>query len=78
MKTAVIIPTQGYTTEFVVISTWKRRLGEIVEKGETLFEMESDKVVLEMAAPCSGELSEILKDNGEEANIGEIVAYIEC
>ena len=56
---------------------WLKRLGERVEENEPLIEIETDKVTIEVAAPGAGILSEILKQEQEEIEPGELLARIE-
>jgi 2-oxoglutarate dehydrogenase E2 component (dihydrolipoamide succinyltransferase) len=56
---------------------WLKRLGERVEENEPLIEIETDKVTIEVASPGAGILSEILKQEQEEIEPGELLARIE-
>lgn len=55
---------------------WLKSVGEPVEKNEPLLELETDKVTVEIAAPASGILQEILKDSQEEVTPGEVLGRI--
>jgi 2-oxoglutarate dehydrogenase E2 component (dihydrolipoamide succinyltransferase) len=57
--------------------TWKKQPGQAVEADEILIEVETDKVVLEVPAPASGVLSEIVKANGSMVTSGEVLARID-
>ena len=56
---------------------WKKKPGEAVEADEILIEVETDKVVLEVPAPASGVLSEIVKGDGSTVGSGEVLARID-
>src|SRR5690606_4877091 len=56
---------------------WKKQPGEMVQADEILIEVETDKVVLEVPAPASGVLSEIVKANGSTVTSGEVLARID-
>src|SRR5699024_11718281 len=56
---------------------WKKQPGEAVEADEILIEVETDKVVLEVPAPASGVLSEIIKGDGSTVLAGEVLARID-
>jgi 2-oxoglutarate dehydrogenase E2 component (dihydrolipoamide succinyltransferase) len=56
---------------------WLKQPGERVEHNEPLIEIETDKVTVEVAAPASGVLSEILKHEQEEIVPGELLGRIE-
>jgi len=57
---------------------WLKRPGERVEHNEPLIEIETDKVTVEVAAPASGVLSEILKHEQDEITPGELLGRIEA
>ncbi|MHC4107941.1 MAG: 2-oxoglutarate dehydrogenase complex dihydrolipoyllysine-residue succinyltransferase, partial [Planctomycetota bacterium] len=55
---------------------WHKAAGEWVEKDETLVEIESDKVTLEVSAPASG-LVAINAEEGQEARVGDVIGSID-
>jgi 2-oxoglutarate dehydrogenase E2 component (dihydrolipoamide succinyltransferase) len=57
--------------------TWKKKPGEAVTVDETLVEIETDKVVLEVPAPASGVLAEIIKGDGSTVASQELLAKID-
>jgi pyruvate dehydrogenase E2 component (dihydrolipoamide acetyltransferase) len=75
MTVPVTIPKATLTLEEAVILGWKKTVGSRVEKGEILFEMETDKVVVEVPAPASGYLLRIDITEGL-ARIEQPVAWI--
>jgi 2-oxoglutarate dehydrogenase E2 component (dihydrolipoamide succinyltransferase) len=56
---------------------WVKALGERVTANEPLVELETDKVTVEIPAPASGVLRQILKSAGDEVAAGELLAQIE-
>jgi 2-oxoglutarate dehydrogenase E2 component (dihydrolipoamide succinyltransferase) len=56
---------------------WHKQPGDAVSAGETLAEIETDKVVLEIAAPSSGTLRQQLRKKGEPVKRGDAIASIE-
>lgn len=76
MKIEVKIPQQGPSTETVYITKWLKNIGDNVDKGEILLETESDKAVLEIESPVKGEIVEIIAEADEEAEVGQVVAFI--
>jgi pyruvate dehydrogenase E2 component (dihydrolipoamide acetyltransferase) len=72
----VILPKMGETMETGTIEKWLKKEGDRVEKGEILYEMATDKVSLEVESYNSGYLRKIVKGEGEEVPIMEVVAYI--
>lgn len=72
----VLMPQLGETVAEGTISVWFKAAGDRIEKGENLFEIETDKVAMEVQAITSGVLSEIRVAQGEVAPVGAIVAVI--
>src|SRR3972149_12168444 len=56
---------------------WHKKVGDKVSRGDSLIDIETDKVTLEVAAPNDGILNEILKQDGEEVKSNEVIARIE-
>lgn len=73
----VTVPVgQAEGTESVV-STWFKAVGDEVTENEPLLEISTDKVNMEVAAPGTGRLVEILKTDGEQIEIGDILGRID-
>jgi 2-oxoglutarate dehydrogenase E2 component (dihydrolipoamide succinyltransferase) len=56
---------------------WRKRPGEAVEMDEILVEIETDKVVLEVPAPASGVLAQLIKNDGDVCVAEELIAKID-
>jgi 2-oxoglutarate dehydrogenase E2 component (dihydrolipoamide succinyltransferase) len=56
---------------------WHKQVGEHVQRDETLIDLETDKVILEISAPCSGTVVELLRDNGAVVTAGVVIARID-
>lgn len=56
---------------------WRKQAGEYVSRDEVLADMETDKVILEIAAPATGRLNEIRVEAGAEVKAGDVLAVIE-
>ncbi|KRO91571.1 MAG: dihydrolipoamide succinyltransferase [SAR92 bacterium BACL26 MAG-121220-bin70] len=59
------------------LATWHKQPGDRVERDELIVDIETDKVVLEVVAPASGTLVEVLKAEGDIVLSNEILARIE-
>ncbi len=57
---------------------WLKAAGEAVRENEPVVELETDKVTVEVAAPASGVIREILKNENEELTPGEVLARMEA
>lgn len=75
MAIPVIIPRATITMDEASVSAWRKQPGERVEAGEILFEMETDKVTVEVPAPASGILLRIDVPNGI-ARLAQTIAWI--
>jgi len=76
MAVEVVLPALGLTVEKGVILQWLKKEEEFVTKGESLYEVEADKVTTEVESPASGILKKILIPEGVEVPILTIVAVI--
>ena len=72
----VIMPKLGQTMEEGTIIRWLKAEGEEIEKGEPLFEVQTDKVNMEVEAPASGTLGKILVLGGETVPVLRMIAYL--
>jgi len=72
----VIMPKLGLTMESGKIEKWHKKEGDKVETGDVLFEVMTDKVSLEVESYDSGILRKILKGEGDEVPVTEVVAFI--
>ena len=73
----VKVPQLSESVAEATLLQWKKRPGEKVEMDEILVEIETDKVVLEVPAPASGVLAQLVKDDGELCGAEEVVAKID-
>jgi pyruvate dehydrogenase E2 component (dihydrolipoamide acetyltransferase) len=75
MATEVKLPRLGQGMEAGTIVKWLKSEGEAVEKGEPLYELDTDKVTQEVEAEASGVLIKIAVSEGE-VPVGETIAFI--
>lgn len=73
----VKVPQLSESVAEATLLQWKKKPGEAVTQDETLIEIETDKVVLEVPAPASGVLTELLKDDGGSVVSNEVIAKID-
>ncbi|MEM9399558.1 MAG: 2-oxoglutarate dehydrogenase complex dihydrolipoyllysine-residue succinyltransferase [Verrucomicrobiota bacterium] len=76
MAIDVKVPSVGESITSGTIGAWRKTTGTFVNEGEVLFEIETDKVTSEVYADSSGIL-ELLKAEGDEVQVGEVVARID-
>lgn len=76
MATDVIIPVLGMSQDSGRLVAWLKQPGQAVKAGEVLFEVETDKAVVEIEAPVDGVLGPWLVAEGEVAPTAQVVARI--
>ncbi|MGN6579388.1 MAG: 2-oxoglutarate dehydrogenase complex dihydrolipoyllysine-residue succinyltransferase [Bordetella sp.] len=75
--TDVVVPQLSESISEATLMNWKKKAGEAVTADETLIEIETDKVVLEVPAPASGVLAEIVEADGATVTSGQLLAKID-
>lgn len=70
------MPKLGTTTNEIKILNWRKRVNDPVKRGEILFEVETDKAVMEVESYLSGYLKKIVVEDAGIAKVGSTVAYI--
>jgi pyruvate dehydrogenase E2 component (dihydrolipoamide acetyltransferase) len=76
MAHEVILPKQGQSVETCLILGWKKKVGDAVQEGEALVEVETDKASFEIPAPASGTLLAIFHEQGEDVAVLAPLALI--
>lgn len=77
MAVELKVPQSGESITEVQIGEWRKSEGDYVEVDEVLVEIETDKAAIELPAPSAGILKQILKKNGEEAAVGDVIGMLE-
>ncbi len=77
MKVEVRVPTLSESVTSGTLLAWRKHSGDTVSRDETLADLETDKVILEIPAPASGVLLEIRVEEGTDVRPDEVVAVIE-
>ena len=72
----VFMPQLGETVAEGTVTKWFKNVGDVVSRGDTLFEVSTDKVDTEIPAQASGVLSEILVPAGTTVDVGTRLAVI--
>ncbi|MGC2165269.1 MAG: 2-oxoglutarate dehydrogenase complex dihydrolipoyllysine-residue succinyltransferase [Gallionella sp.] len=73
----VKVPQLSESISEATLLTWHQKVGQSVREGESLIDIETDKVVLELPALKSGVLSKIIKGDGEKVVGEEVIALID-
>ena len=77
MAIEVKVPVLAESVAEATLMKWHKKIGANVQRGDSLIDIETDKVTLEVAAPNDGVLAEILKQDGETVTSNEVIARIE-
>jgi 2-oxoglutarate dehydrogenase E2 component (dihydrolipoamide succinyltransferase) len=77
MLIEVRVPALSESVAEATLLSWHKQKGEYVKRDENLIDIETDKVVLELPAPQSGILTEIVKEEGGLVAANEIIARID-
>jgi 2-oxoglutarate dehydrogenase E2 component (dihydrolipoamide succinyltransferase) len=76
MATEIKVPSLGESITEATVAKWLKRPGEAVAVDEPVAELETDKVTLEVPAPASGTLAEILAEEGANVPVGAVLGRI--
>lgn len=78
MRTEIRMANLGFDMESGVVASWLKQIGDRVERGEAIVEVETDKATIEMEATQGGTLVEIVAGPGQEVPVGEVIGYLEA
>lgn len=76
MATEIRVPTLGESVSEATVGTWFKKVGDAIKADEPILELETDKVTIEVPAPASGTLSEIVAQAGETVGLGALLGQI--
>ncbi len=76
MATEIRVPTLGESVTEATVGQWYKQAGDWVTADEPLVELETDKVTIEVPAPASGVLSEIVVKAGDTVAVGSVLGAI--
>jgi 2-oxoglutarate decarboxylase len=70
----IVTPTGGESVTEGTILEWSVKVGDTVKDGDTVVEISTDKVDMELPAPTSGTITEILFEEGATVTVGQVIA----
>ncbi|KAB0677594.1 2-oxoglutarate dehydrogenase complex dihydrolipoyllysine-residue succinyltransferase [Aureimonas leprariae] len=76
MSTEIKVPTLGESVTEATVGQWFKKPGDRVEQDETIAELETDKVTVEVPAPAAGVLEDISVKEGETVAVGGVLGSI--
>lgn len=77
MRIAIEMPRAGFDEEAARLAGWLKRVGDRVERGEPIAEVETEKATVELEALASGTLVEIVREPGAEIGVGEVIGWLD-
>jgi len=77
MSIEIRVPTLPESVADATLISWHKQVGDAIQKGENLVDLETDKVVLEVPAPESGILTEIITKDDSTVKNGDLLAIID-
>src|SRR5947209_19194928 len=72
----VVTPAAGESVSEGTILEWHVKVGDFIKASDTIVEISTDKVDIELPAPASGTVTEILIAEGETVTVGQVIARI--
>ena len=76
MSIEIRVPSLGESIVEATIATWLKHEGDPVQQGEALVELETDKVNVEVNAEQNGVLQQVIKKEGDNVSVGDILGII--
>ena len=70
------IPSDQREGTETIVAAWLKKVGDAVSEHEPIVELSTDKVSVEVASPATGVLQEILKQENEQVEPGEVLGRI--
>lgn len=77
MRVEIKMANLGYDMETGKIGSWLKGVGDSVQRGEPVVEVETDKSAVEMESLHTGTLVEQVHVEGDEVAVGDVIGYIE-
>ncbi len=76
MATEVVMPQMGFDMQEGKVVRWLKRVGDPIQQGEPIAEIETDKAVVEVEAFDSGVLAQVVVEEGVTVPVGEVIGMI--
>src|SRR6266446_5178544 len=72
----VVTPATGESVSEGTILEWHAKVGDVIKAADTIVEISTDKVDVELPAPASGTVAELLAQEGDTVTVGQVIARI--
>lgn len=73
----ITMPKMGFDMTEGTLVRWLKKIGDQVQKGESIAEIETDKVTIEIEAFASGKLTKIVAEEGASVPVGDVIAVLD-
>jgi 2-oxoglutarate dehydrogenase E2 component (dihydrolipoamide succinyltransferase) len=77
MSIKVLVPNLPESVSDATLISWHKKTGDSIKRDENLVDLETDKVVLEVPAPCDGIMGKIIAEDGATVVSGDLLAELE-
>src|SRR5207237_10301690 len=77
MAVELVVPSVGESISEVEIGDWLKNPGESVDQDDPVVVIETEKATVELPAPTAGTITQMLKQKGEKAAVGDVIGYME-
>lgn len=76
-RIAIVMPVLGFEQDSGTLAGWLKRVGDPIERGEAIAEIETEKVTVELEAIDAGTLVEIVADAGTVVAVGDPIGWLD-
>jgi 2-oxoglutarate dehydrogenase E2 component (dihydrolipoamide succinyltransferase) len=73
----ILMPEMGERVKSAVLTKWHKSVGEVVQEGEILFEISTDKVESEIPSSVTGKIQSVSCEEGDDIAVGTVLAIVE-
>jgi pyruvate/2-oxoglutarate dehydrogenase complex dihydrolipoamide acyltransferase (E2) component len=78
MRVAIEMPKLNYGMETGVVQAWRKGVGDPVQQGEIVADIEAEKATVELESPVTGTLVDIVHAPGDEVDVRTPIAWIDA
>lgn len=76
-RIAIAMPVLGFEQDSGTLAGWLKQVGDRIERGEAIAEIETEKVTVELEAIDGGILVEIVADAGSVVAVGDPIGWLD-
>jgi len=76
-RIAIVMPVLGFEQDRGTLAGWLKQVGDPIERGEAIAEIETEKVTVELEAIDAGTLVEVIAAAGDEVAVGDPIGWLD-